>query len=257
MTSPMPAAREPALVDTFVALADTLVDDYDVIDLLHHLVETCTDLLAADAAGILLSDGRGQLQVMAYSTEGVRLLELLQLQAHEGPCLDCVQTGLAINAPDLPQTADRWPQFAPRAVQEGFRAVHALPMRQRAQTIGGLNLFTAQPGPLPPEDLRVGQALADVATIGILHERAIHRGEIITGQLQTALNSRVIIEQATGVLAERSGLDFPDAFTLLRAHARRGRSRLSDVARGVVDGSMTLDARPRDARSSGGSCQAI
>lgn len=253
MTSATPAAREPGLVDAFVVLADTLVDDYDVIDLLHHLVETCTQLLAADTAGILLSDGRGQLQVMAYSTEGVRLLELLQLQTHEGPCVDCFHTGRAVSAPDLTKTADRWPQFAPRAVQEGFRAVHALPMRLRSVTIGALNLFSIPPGPLLPDDLRVGQALADVATIGILHERALRRSEILTEQLQTALNNRIIIEQAIGVLAERTGLDFPDVFTRLRAYARRNRARLSDVARGVIDGSMSLDTTLQHARKTDGS----
>ncbi len=253
MTSTTPAAREPALLDAFVALADTLVDDYDVIELLHRLVETCTQLLAAATAGILLSDGRGALQVMAHSTEAVRLLELLQLQTHEGPCLDCVDTGRPVSAPDLTQTTDRWPQFAPRALQEGFRAVHALPMRLRTQTIGGLNLYSGQPGPLPPEDLRVVQALADVATISILHERAHRRSEILTEQLQTALNSRIIIEQAVGVLAERTGLDIPDAFTLLRDHARNNRALLSDIARGVVEGSVTLDILPRHARSPGGS----
>jgi transcriptional regulator with GAF, ATPase, and Fis domain len=248
MTSTTRGAREPALLDAFVALADTLVDDYDVIDLLHHLVETCTQLLAADTAGILLSDGRGQLQVMAYSTEAVRLLELLQLQTNEGPCLDCFHNDEAISAPDLTQTADRWPQFTPRAAREGFRAVHALPMRLRSMTIGALNLFSTQPGPLPPNDLRVGQALADVATIGILHERALRRSEILTEQLQTALNNRITIEQAIGMLAERTGLDFPDVFTRLRAHARRNRMRLSDVARDVLDGSLTFDTLPQHTR---------
>jgi GAF domain-containing protein len=248
MTFPLPRAREPALLDAFVTLADTLIDDYDVIDLLHHLVETCTQLTPADTAGILLSDGRGALQVMAYTTEAIRRLELLQLQIHQGPCLDCVHTGQAVSAPDLTQSLDRWPQFAPRAIQEGCCAVHALPMRLRTQIIGGLNLFRAQPGPLPPEDLRVGQALADVATIGILHERALRRSEILAEQLQTALNNRVSIEQALGVLAERTGLSVPDVFTRLRAHARRNRMRLSDLARGIVEGSMTLDVLSQHAQ---------
>jgi transcriptional regulator with GAF, ATPase, and Fis domain len=252
MTSPTPGAREPALVDAVVALADTLVDDYDVIDLLHRLVETSIQLLAADSAGILLSDGRGQLQVMAYSTEQVRRLELLQLTAHQGPCLDCFHTGWAISEPDLIKAEDRWSQFAPRAAQEGLRAVHALPMRLRSVTIGALNLFRTQPGPMPPQDIRVAQALADVATIGILQERALRRSEIVTEQLQGALNSRVVIEQANGVLAERIGLDFPDAFALLRGHARRTGLRLSDVARGVAEGTITLDILLRDATRSSG-----
>jgi hypothetical protein len=170
------------------------------------------------------------------------------LQVNEGPCLDCFHTGQAVSAPDLTQTVDRWPQFTPHALREGFRAVYALPMRLRTQIIGGLDLFTAQPGPLTLRDLWVGQALADVATIGILHERALHRREILAEQLQTALNSRIVIEQAKGVLAERSGLDFPDVFALLLAHARRNRLRLSDVARGVVAGSITLDTLSQHGR---------
>jgi hypothetical protein len=240
MTSPTSGAREPALLDAFVVLADTLVDEYDVIDLLHHLVDSCTELLATDTAGILLSDGRGQLQVAAYSTEAVRRLERFQLKVNQGPCLDCFHTGQVINAPQLTQTADRWPQFVPQAAREGFCAIHALPMRLRSETIGALDLFSFQPGPLPPGDLRVGQALADVATIGILHERALRRSEILTEQLQTALNNRIIIEQAVGMLAERTGLNFPDVFTQLRAYARRNRMRLSDLARRVIEGSMTL-----------------
>lgn len=245
MTSSTPTAREPALVNAFVNLADTLVTDYDVIDLLHRLVETCTQLLAVDTAGILLSDGRGQLQVMAYTTEGVRLLELLQLQSHEGPCLDCITTGQPVSAPDLTEAVTRWPRFIPRALQEGFNAVHAVPMRLRTTTIGGLNLFATHTGPLPADDQRVAQALAHVATIGILHERAIRHAEVLAEQLQTALNSRIVVEQAKGVLAERAGLDFGTAFTLLRAYARTNRLRLSTVARRVVDGSLTLDTPPR------------
>jgi GAF domain-containing protein len=241
-----PEAREHALVGAFVAMVDTLVVGYDVVDLLHRLVEVCTQLLAVDTAGILLSDGRGQLQVMAYSTEEVQLLEQFQLQANEGPCLDCFYSSRMIGIPDLTETVDRWPRFASRAVQEGFRAVHALPMRLRTETIGGLSLFTAQPGPLPPQDLQVVQGLADIATIGILHERALRCSEMLTEQLQIALNSRIVIEQAKGMLAERSGLDFPDVFALLRAHARKHRIRLSDVARRVVDGSMSIDIPSRD-----------
>ena len=176
---------------------------------------------------------------MAYTTEAIRRLELLQLQIHQGPCLDCVHTGQAVSAPDLTQSLDRWPQFAPRAIQEGCCAVHALPMRLRTQIIGGLNLFRAQPGPLPPEDLRVGQALADVATIGILHERALRRSEILAEQLQTALNNRVSIEQAKGVIAERHSVSMDVAFEALRRYARDNNLKLHDVAGGVVSGAIT------------------
>jgi len=221
MTSAL-SGRERGLIAALVSRADTFTANYDVIDLLQRLVEACTRLLAADTAGVLLSNGGGQLQVMAYSTEGVRLLELFQLQTGEGPCLDCVNTGLPVRAPNLTTSVSlsRWPQFAPRAITAGFCAVQALPMRLRSETIGGVNMFTAHPGPLPPDDLRAAQALADVATIGILHERAIHRSGVLTAQLQTALNNRIVIEQATGMLVERTGLAFADAFTLLRTHAR-------------------------------------
>lgn len=238
--------REAALTDAFVALADTLVDEYDVIDLLHRLVETSTQLLAADYAGLMLSDGRGELQVMASSTEATRLLELFELQTREGPCLDTFTSGRPVSASDLAEaeTSRRWPQFAPRATQEGFRSVHALPMRLRTDTIGAMNLFTAAPGPFPPGDLRIAQALADVATIGILQERAIRRSEVLAEQLQTALNSRVVIEQAKGMIAARYDTDMAAAFTLLRTQARRTRQRLSDVARYVVEGKMAVELPP-------------
>lgn len=244
--------REPGLVEAFVALADTLIDDYDVVDLLHRLVETSTGLLAADCGGLMLSDGRGNLQVMASSTEATRMLELFELQTREGPCLDSVTTGRQVSEPDLAEAPSnrRWPRFASRAVDEGFRSVQAVPLRLRADTIGAMTLFTTAPGAMPPGDVHVAQALADVATIGILQERGIRRGEVLATQLQTALNSRVMIEQAKGVLSERARIEMPDAFTLLRAHARNSGQRLTDVAREVINGTTTIDvAEPADGGS--------
>jgi GAF domain-containing protein len=233
-------AREQRLVEAFVSLADTLVAGYDMIDLLVGLSGDCVGLLPVDAAGLLLSDQRGALRVVSASTEQVHLMELFQVQTQEGPCLDCFRSSQQVTAPDL-AADDRWPRFASRARQAGYRAVHALPLRLRAETIGALNLFSARPAALSPEDLRIGQALADVATIGILQERAIRHREVLAEQLQAALNSRVIIEQAKGVLAERGQLDVSDAFTLLRTHARATGRRLSDFARDVVTGSTTAD----------------
>lgn len=230
--------RERHLVETFVALADTLVDDFDIVDLMHTLVEESVNLLAAEAAGLMLADQRGGLQVLASSTERTRLLELFQLQNDEGPCLDCFRSGEQILVPDLLTETTRWPQFVPEAERQGFRSVHALPMRLRSETIGAMNLFHAQPGALSPEDLRVGQSLADVATIGILQERAIERTETLSEQLQTALNSRIIIEQAKGVLAEKGDLDMDAAFAHLRGYARGNNLRLSDLARSVVEGTV-------------------
>ena len=236
------------LAEAFVALADTLVADFDVIDLLHRLAADCVDLLTVDAAGLLLSDQRGNLRVVASSSEQVRLLELFQLQTDEGPCLDCVRSGLPVTATDPADMGKRWPRFTVEAGRAGFRTVHALPMRLRSETIGALNLFHAESGPLAVDDLKVAQALADVATIGILQERTIRDSQVLAEQLQTALNSRVIIEQAKGALSERGGIDMAEAFVLLRAHARRHNQRLSDVARAVVEGSIPIDGLRAAAR---------
>lgn len=192
---------------TPVELADTLVDDYDIAEVLHELTQHCLELLGVAAAGLMLSDQRGSLQVLASSTERTRLLELFQLQTNEGPCLDCFRTGQPVLIADITAEHTRWPVFAPEVAQEGFHSVHAVPLRLRRDVIGALNLFGTQPGPLPEADLRVAQALADTATIGILSERTIRRGEVLTEQLQTALNNRVTIEQAKGLLAHAGNLD--------------------------------------------------
>jgi len=239
VTAPSTGRREHDVTRAFVELADSLVDEYDVIDLLDRLVAHSVKLLAADAAGIVLADARRELRVVASSSEDAELMELLQLQNNEGPCLDCYRTGAPVSVPDLRGTTDRWPSFT-RAVADraAFRSVHALPLRLRGEAIGALNLFHAEPGALPTDDLALGQALADVATIGILQEQAIRRGEVVNEQLQTALNSRVIIEQAKGVLAQQAGLGMDASFDLLRGYARERNQRLSDVARRLVEGDL-------------------
>ncbi|MDT7580263.1 MAG: hypothetical protein QOK35_1527, partial [Pseudonocardiales bacterium] len=195
--------REQLMVSAFVGLADTLVDDYDVIDVLDRLVAHCIALLAADAAGIMLVDPRGRLRVVASSNEESDWIDLMQLQADEGPCVDCVRTGRPVTVRDLAEAGTRWPRFtASLAGRGGYRSVHALPLRLRGDAIGGLNLFHSVPGPLPEADLHLGQALADIATIGILHERAVRESEVLAEQLQAALSTRVVIEQAKGVLAQ-------------------------------------------------------
>ena len=239
MTQP---AREQRISDAFVALADTLVDDYDIIDLLDQLVAHCVTLLAADAAGILLADPRGELRPVAASSEDAQTMELLQIQAQEGPCMECYRTAAQVRIPDLYQMADRWPRFAAAVTAAGaFVSVHAIPLRLRGQAIGAMNLFHRTPGPLPDADLALGQALADVATIGILQERAIRRREVVSEQLQTALNSRVIIEQAKGVLAQHFGVPMDTAFDRLRRYARGNNLRLAEVARRCVAGELNLD----------------
>jgi len=232
------------LSETFVELTDTMVADFDVIDFLHVLTDRSVQLLDVSAAGLLLADPRGELRVVAASSEAARLLELFQLQSDQGPCLDCFRAGQPVDSGDLAAAVQRWPRFAPAAQQAGFAAVQALPMRLRDQVIGALNLFRASPGAIPPADVRVGQALADVATISLLHERSMRHSDTLNEQLQTALNSRVIIEQAKGKLAERLGLDMDQAFTLLRDFARNRNRRLSDLAQGFIDGSETLASLP-------------
>jgi hypothetical protein len=224
------------LVETFVVLADTLIDDFDVIDFLHLLVDGCVELLDVDAAGLLLADQHGQLQLIASSNEQVRLLELFQLQNDEGPCLDAFATGARVSHADLTTAGDRWPRFAEVTTGAGFAAVDAMPMRLRSDVIGALNLFRTSPGVLSDTALRTAQALVAVATIGLLQERSIRNQEILTQQLQTALNSRVVIEQAKGLVAERLGVDMEGAFATLRGYARRHNLKLSDVARAVIAG---------------------
>jgi GAF domain-containing protein len=232
--------RERLLAHAFVGLADTLVDDYDVIDVLDRLVGHSVAMLAADAAGILLVDLQGTLRVVASSSEESDWTELMQIQADEGPCVECVRTGRPVTVTDLDAAEARWPRFtsalrersAPDAGR--FRSVHALPLRLRGEAIGGMNLFHTRPGPLPETDLRLGQALADIATIGILQERTIRKGEVLAQQLQNALNSRVAIEQAKGVLAQLGSVPMEVAFEHLRRYARSHNVLLGNVARRVV-----------------------
>jgi len=236
------SSREQRLSRAFVGLADTLVDDYDIIELLDRLVGYSVELLAADAAGIMLTDSHRKLRVAAASREDAKVMELLQLQSHQGPCMDCCRTGAPVSVPDLTDAAGRWPVFAAAVAERGaYRSVHALPLRLRGEAIGAMNLFHGQPGALPKADLALGQALADVATIGILSERAIRSSELVTEQLQTALNSRVIIEQAKGVLAQRGHLTMAAAFDRLRRYARTHNARLSEVARQVVETGLAAD----------------
>jgi hypothetical protein len=235
----MSLTREEQLVEAFVEAADTLVDDFDVIEFLHTMAGRCVQLLDVDAAGLMLADQRGQLHASASSTESARLLELFELQADAGPCMEAFRTGKQVVNVDLKASRDRWPRFAEEAQAAGYVSVHALPLRLRTVVIGALNLFCSRPVALSEADTRTGQALADVATIGILAQRSVRQSELLAAQLQQALNSRVTIEQAKGVLAERRRITVDEAFILLRSHARNHNLHLSDLARQVADGSST------------------
>lgn len=232
----MSLARERQLVETFVDLADTLVADFDIVDFLHTLAKRSVLLLDVDAAGIMLIDQRGRLHVAAASTENARLLELFELQTDAGPCVDCCRTGLAIVNADLVRNSGRWPRFAEATQASGFAAVHSLPLRLRGTVVGALNLFSAGRSTLTDDDVRTGQALADVATMGILSQRGIAQAELLAAQLQRALTSRIIIEQAKGMLAERCRISVDEAFALIRGYARENNLHLSDVASAVATG---------------------
>jgi GAF domain-containing protein len=227
-------SREQELARTFVMLADSLVEDYDIVDLLDRLAVACVRLLGVTAAGLLLDDQQGNLAVVASSSEETRLLEVFQVQNDEGPCLDCVRGGAPVVSADLEADRVRWPLFASFALEAGFRSVVALPLRLRQQTIGGLNLFHERAVSVTTGDQQLAQALADMATIGILKQRSAHRSAMLAEHLQRALNSRVVIEQAKGILAERNGLSMEAAFAALRLYARDQNIKLTELAVAVV-----------------------
>jgi GAF domain-containing protein len=231
----MSTVSSQRLAQVFVEVSDTLVDDFDLIDFLQMLTMRTAELAEASVVGIVLADQHGQLQFMAASQEDARLLELFQLQNDQGPCLDAYRAMEPVVNTDLGRATDRWPRFAPHAAAAGYQTVHAFPLRLRAQAIGALNIFgTSQEPTLADDDISVVQSLADLASIALLQERAIRRGEVLTEQLQGALNSRVIIEQAKGALAQARGVTVDEAFQILRSRARSTHQRLSDVARAVL-----------------------
>lgn len=236
----MTAVSAQRLARIFVEVADTLVDEFDIIEFLQLLADRTAGLVHASAVGLLLSDQRGRLELVAGSDENVKLLELFQIQNQEGPCLDAFRSAQPVINEDLRTAGARWPRFAPRATAAGFRSVHAFPLRLRSEVIGALNLFGSDIGVFDSTDVQIVQAVADVATIGLLHARTIHRGELLTEQLQSALNSRIVIEQAKGAIAQAHRVSVDAAFARLRAYARRSGRRLSEVAYAVVTEPTTL-----------------
>lgn len=231
------ATREERLAATFLQLADTLVDDFDVVELLTMLSDRCVEILDAAATGIMLANARGDLQVMAASSEDANLLELFQIQNEEGPCLEAFRTGQPVVHADL-GAGGPWLRFGELAMSAGLPSVHAFPLRVRAHVLGTLNLFMATPGPLSEADVAVAQALAHAATLALLHNEAARDSQRLTAQLQGALNSRVTIEQAKGALAERADIGTDEAFARLRGYARQHNLKLTDVATGLVDRSL-------------------
>lgn len=237
--------REQRLAQIFVELADTLVAEFDAVEFLHTLADSTVEVLPADATGIMLTDQRGALRTMASSNEEARLVELFVVQNDEGPCVDCVADGKALVNIDLSTSADSWPGFTAAAIDAGFGSCHVLPLRLRGEVVGAMNLFSHGVAELSEADAALAQAMADVATIGLLQHRAVTEREVLAEQLQTALNTRILLEQAKGMLAERGKVSVGDAFNIMRAFARRTGRPLSVVAAAVLEGRLT----PKDLKA--------
>jgi GAF domain-containing protein len=233
--------READVVRSLVEMADTLVDDYDVVDLLTGLTDRCVTLLGVSAAGVMLASPSGSLGLVASSSEAMRLLELFELQAQEGPCLDAFRSGGPVDQADLRAGTGRWPLFTAAAARAGFQSAVALPLRLREVALGALNLLSTSRAPIGEADVIVARAFADLAALSILQHRASTEAQRLNEQLSAALSSRVVIEPAKGVISERAGIDLAEAFARLRAHARNANLPLTNVARAAVDG--TLDPR--------------
>jgi GAF domain-containing protein len=232
------SSREVVLTRTLVQLADTLVEGFDVVDLFTFLAARCVEILDVAAAGLMLPQTNGTLGIVASSSEAMQILETFEAQSDEGPCPDCYRSGQPIINLDLATAHRRWPRFTPLALAAGFRSVHALPMHVRSETIGALNLFRANEGRMDESDVNAAQSLADIASIAILQYRADLDLRALNDQLSSALNSRIVIEQAKGIVGERSGIEMSEAFTLLRTYARNNGRRLADVAKDVIDGTV-------------------
>ena len=230
--------NQTLLVRSLVELADNLVDDYDIVDVLSLLADRCVHALGVDAAGVMLAAPSGALQVIASSSEAMRTLELFQLQSDQGPCLDAYRTGTQVVNLDLAAAGSRWPRFAPRAVAEGFRSAHSFPMRLRRRTLGALNLLRRSPGALEEPDITAAQALTDVATIALIQHQIVIDAQTLNSQLSAALNSRIVIEQAKGKIAQATGSDMDHSFRQLRSHARNHNLRLADLASSIADGTL-------------------
>jgi GAF domain-containing protein len=233
-------SREERINEAFLKVADTLMDSYDVVDLLSTLVHECTDLLGRQGGGILIADATGDLELLASTSEAAEFVEVMQLAAGSGPCVDCFMTGKPVAVTDIAASGDRWPKFRTAALDRGFRSLHATPMRVRGKVVGTMNLLGSETGGLDERDVALAQALADVAIIGILQERSLRDPRILSEQLHLALDTRVLVEQAKGVLAHTLGLDMEAAFNTLRGHARANGLPLRDVAEGVVTRSIDV-----------------
>lgn len=236
-------SRERRLSEVFINLADSLTAEFDATDLLHYLADACVELLDVDSAGLMLDDLRGGLQLAASSSDLIHQLEIVELETGQGPCLDSFATGEAVSNITRAEAEKRWPQFAVATREAGVLAVHALPLRLRGRVIGAMNLCSTHSEEISADDIALGQAFADMATIAILQERATSESSTLAEQLQTALNNKVLIEQAKGMIAERMQISPSDAFELMRNHARTNRNKLLADAQRVLAGDLDFEAK--------------
>jgi transcriptional regulator with GAF, ATPase, and Fis domain len=225
--------RETRVLEAVVSLVDSLLYDFDVVELLTELTERCAQLLDVEAAGLLLVDPLEQLRLLAATSGETRELELFQLQADEGPCVECYTSGQPVSVAELQAEADRWPRFVPAAMHAGFASVHAVPMRAAGTVMGALGLFGGRPGALSDADLLVAQTLAHIASVAILQEHPPTPATVMP-QLRNALTSRILVEQAKGFLRETLDVSVEQAFQLLRGYARTNGEHLTDVARRLM-----------------------
>lgn len=239
--------KRQGLAEAVAELVDTIVTDFDITELFYRLVATCVDLVQADEAGLLLVDRAGDLGLAASTSEATHLLELLQVQAREGPCFDAFRTGEPVRTGplDSEEAKSTWPEFAPMAVSAGFHSVVAVPMRWRDTTLGSLNLFRTDPADAGERDVTVARALADLTTIAIVHAHAVDGAHQVIDQLQGALDTRVSIEQAKGIVAESGKLDMVAAFDRIRRHARSSNQRLADVSAKIISGELDIETLTR------------
>ncbi|WIB26887.1 GAF and ANTAR domain-containing protein [Curtobacterium sp. MCSS17_015] len=236
----MAQSREHGLVEAFVTLADTLVDDYDVIELLELLVGKAAELFDVSAAGIMLATPTDELELVASTSERSNLVGIMQIDAGEGPCIEAYRSGQVVSVGSVDELHARWPRFAEASASSGYASVHAIPLRLRNETLGSMNLYREHPGVLNEDDVVAAQALTDVATISILQQRVLEQATVARSQLQRALDSRVVIEQAKGVLAQTHAVEMDEAFRLLRSYARSHQLQLADTARQVVARTITI-----------------
>lgn len=238
----METSRDQMIIDSLIEIADNLVDNFDVVDLLTGLTDRCVNVLSFSAAGVMLTSPPGELRLVASSSEAMQVVELFELQSNEGPCLDAFRTGERVAHERLQNEDGRWPQFSKVAYAAGFRSVFALPLRLRETTIGALNLFSVDEAPASESDVAVARGFADLATVSILQHGATVEIRTVNEQLSRALGERIVIEQAKGVVSERAGIDVAEAFSRLRSYARAHRMPLAEVAQAAIDGTLEAAA---------------